>query len=237
MPVADCHARNVLKQSSAPLRSGSSSTDRPSPTPRWSGGTRRARRPGRGRSAAPPMSRDQATRSGRPAGRVETGRSIGTVQGVAGFGRREHAEQQGDVGDGAAHRTLERQRVPRVARAEPGDDAWRRSEPDDVVPRRRVAQRAAHVAAVGDGDHAARQRRRGAAARPAGGPTEVPRVAGDAVQRVERVRPGPELGGVGLADGDRAGRLACGRRAGCRRADGTRRTAASRTSSGSRPSR
>ena len=78
---------------------------------------------------------------------------------------------------------------------------------EDVVPRRRVAQRAHVVAAVGDGQHVRRQRDGRAAAAAAGRSGEVERVARRAEHVVERVRPETELGHVGLADDDAAGGL------------------------------
>ena len=188
-PVANCHARSVRKHSSAPPRSGSSSTtSQPSPSIVGAervehGDLRRARwRRRRGHATRPPAVGGRAgpvgraARSGGASGRERRARRARR----AAARRRRRCAPSDPRADGD----------PGVAGADPRHDARRRAEADDVVPRRRVAQRAAHVAAVGDGDHPACQRDGGAAARPAGRAVEVPRVAGHAVDRVERVRAG-----------------------------------------------
>ena len=83
--------------------------------------------------------------------------------------------------------------------------ARRRPQPEHVAEARRVAQRATHVAAVGERPHAGRERDGGAAAAPAAGPGGVVGVAGRPEQPVGRLRPGPELRHVGLAHPDAAG--------------------------------
>ena len=94
------------------------------------------------------------------------------------------------------HRIADGQRGTR-----PGDGR----KPTTLQKLRGIAQRAAHVAAVGDRQHAARERDRRAAAAAAAGLREVVRIARRAEDRVERLRAGAELRRVGLADDDRAG--------------------------------
>ena len=88
-----------------------------------------------------------------------------------------------------------------------GTRPGRRAQADDVAEGGRVAQRAAHVAALGQRHEPGGQRR----GRTAGGPARrqpVPvGVVGHAEDRVERVRARRELRHVRLADPDRAGRL------------------------------
>ena len=85
--------------------------------------------------------------------------------------------------------------------------ALARPEAEDVVPAGRVAQAAHEVAAVGDRQHVRRERDRRAAAAAARRLRAVERVARDAEHLVEGVRAEAELGRVGLADDDAAGRL------------------------------
>jgi hypothetical protein len=80
-----------------------------------------------------------------------------------------------------------------------------RPQTEDVVERGRIAQRAHHVAAVGHRLQAQGQADRRAAARSAGRPRRVPRVARDAEDGVVGVRAESELGRVGLADDDGTG--------------------------------
>ena len=76
-----------------------------------------------------------------------------------------------------------------------------------VGPRRGVAKRAAHIRAVREREHPARDRDRGApAAASAGVPGRVG-VPGGSEHLIEGLRAGSELRGIGLADDDRAGCL------------------------------
>ena len=68
----------------------------------------------------------------------------------------------------------------------------------------RIAQRAAQVGAVGDGQHSAGQRHRRAAARPATGLRQIPRIPGAPEHWVESLRSRADFGRVGFADGDGA---------------------------------
>ena len=90
----------------------------------------------------------------------------------------------------------------RVALGQVGHAALAGPEPEDVVPRRRVAQRAHVVAAVGDGQHVRGQADGRTTAAAARGARQIERIAGGAEHIVERVRAEPELGHVGLADDD-----------------------------------
>ena len=86
--------------------------------------------------------------------------------------------------------------------------ARRRPQADDAAEAGGIAERAAHVAAVGDRQHAARERDRRAAAAAAAGLGQVVRIQRRAEHRVERLRSGAELRRVRLADDDRAGAAA-----------------------------
>ena len=115
------------------------------------------------------------------------------------------AEEKRHVGDGARHRPVD-------AEAEPRERVWggrhqadRRPQRDDVVEVGGVAQRAAEIAPIGNGQHARGQRRAGSAARPAGALAEVVGVPCDAVDLVVGVRAQPELGDIGLADAEGPG--------------------------------
>ena len=119
-----------------------------------------------------------------------------------------HVEQRGDVLDRARHRPFgAEQRDPDVGRRPARHAALARPKAVDVVPAGRVAQAPHEVAAVGDRQHVRRQRDRGAAAAAARRSGRVEGVAGDAEDFVEGVRAEAELGRVGLADDDAAGRL------------------------------
>src|SRR5262249_32875497 len=82
-----------------------------------------------------------------------------------------------------------------------------RSEAHDTAERRRHSKGPAEVRALGERAHAGGNTYRGASARAATGQRGIPRVAGGAKYRIEGVSAGPELGAVGLADHDGAGRL------------------------------
>ncbi len=84
--------------------------------------------------------------------------------------------------------------------------ADRRAQAHHIAEAGRVAQRAAHVRAIGQRDHARGQRRRAAAAAAAGRDVVAVRVARGAEHGVEGVRAGAELRQVGLAQHDGARR-------------------------------
>ena len=86
-----------------------------------------------------------------------------------------------------------------------GHATRRRTQSEHVVVGRGIAQRPAHVAAVGHRQHAQRKRNRGAAAGSAGADRRVVGIAGGPEDRVVGLRPETELGHVRLADDDRAG--------------------------------
>ena len=189
---------------------------------------------------APPRSSDSATR--RPdrepaSGGAKARPGVAQRQRRARVGAGQHREQQRQVADVARHRAADRGALPRVGVRPLGHPAQRRPQPDHAAERRRVAQRATHVGAVGQRHHARAQRARRTAGRAAGGPGRVDRVQGGAEDRVEGVRPGGELRHVGLADRYGAGARGPARRAARRGRGRGRRTAASRTSSASRPPR
>ena len=116
-----------------------------------------------------------------------------------------HAQQHREVGHVARHRAEHAHRwKPGVASVgRHAADAG--AETVDVVPGGGIAQAAAVIAAVGDRQHAQRQRDRRAAAAAAGRARLVVGVARDAVHLVIGVRAEPEFRRVGLADEDRAG--------------------------------
>ena len=115
-----------------------------------------------------------------------------------------HAEEQRQVGDAARHRAEHaHRRQPQVARVRRhAADAGPQRE--HVVPTGGVAQAAAVVAAIGDGQHAQRQCDRGAAATAAGAARRVVGVTGGAVHLVVGVRAQAEFRRVRAADEDRA---------------------------------
>ena len=136
------------------------------------------------------------------------GRIVGERERRGRRAARLHRQQRRKVGDVARHRPVGRQlaeeHLGRRARPARGP-RW--AEAVDVVERRRIAQRAHHVAAVGHRQQAQRHRHRRAAAAAAAGARRVVGAAGRAEHAVVGLRAEPELGGVGLADHDRAGGL------------------------------
>ena len=162
----------------------------------------------RASSGSPPRSGAQATRSPRRS-RARSPREHGRVRSLAAriarIGAGHHAEEKRHVGDRAGHRPVDAEAEPRKRVGGGRHQADRRPQRDDVVEVGGVAQRAAEVAAVGNGQHARGQRRAGAAARPAGALAEVVGVPRDAVDLVVGVRAQPELGDVGLADAEGPG--------------------------------
>ena len=126
-------------------------------------------------------------------------------RGVAGVRSGDHAQQQRGVGHGAAHGTEHAERLPRIARRNLGHAPGRGPQTDHAVEVGRIADRAAVVAAVGHGDHAAGERGGTAAAAAARRAPQIVRVASYAEYRVEGVRTGAELGHVALAHDDGSG--------------------------------
>ena len=200
------NARHVSKTSSAPSKAGSSSlTARPRSPSSGSAAARASRTPAS--IGRPPTSGLQATR--RPAGRPRAARRCRRRRRVATAGRA--ASQPAIAPSSSARSSAVRAIGPSTANgshgAETGQCGTRPGvgrRPSDAAPGRRVAQRAAEVAAVGERHHPAGQRDGGPAARAAGRARRVPGVAGRAEDAVERVRAGAPLGRVGLADEDRA---------------------------------
>jgi hypothetical protein len=125
--------------------------------------------------------------------------------GRANIGTGHRGKQEGGIFDGARDRADHRHRGPRVRRRVVGHAPGRGPEADDVVEVAGIAQAAAEVGAVREGQHAARDRHRRAAGRAAAGLREVVRILRGAEQRVERLAPRGELGRVGLAERHHAG--------------------------------
>ena len=112
----------------------------------------------------------------------------------------QHRQQQGDVRDVACQRPAHRRRLPLVGQRPLRHPPERRPHPDHAAERRRVAQRATHVGAVGQGHHPGSQRRGRSPARAPGRLGAVDGVASGAVDAVERVRARGELRRVRLAE-------------------------------------
>ena len=117
-------------------------------------------------------------------------------------------QQLGEVAHRARHRAFGAQLGdPRIGGGPIRHAALARSQPEDVIPCRRVAQAAHEVRAIGHRQQPLRQRHRGTAARTPGADARIPCVAGGAKQLVVGVRAEPELRHVGFADHDAAGGL------------------------------
>ena len=117
-----------------------------------------------------------------------------------------HGQEQRHVADGAPHRPLDPHLGEEGFELRPGRHAaLGRPEPVDVVVGRRVAQRAAHVASVGNGEHIERQGDGGATAGAARAQALVDGIARRAEDGVVGLRAEAEFGDVGLADDDGAG--------------------------------
>ena len=123
------------------------------------------------------------------------------------IGTRDGREHQRGVGHGAGHRALDAPGLPREPGRPDGDEARRGPEAHDAAEGGGDPQGAAEVGALGELAHTRRERHAAAAGRAAAGQRRVPRIAGRAEDGVEGVGARAELGGVGLAEDDRARRL------------------------------
>ena len=145
-----------------------------------------------------------------PSGRAAATKS-GTVRpsecGSHGCGPGHRLQHQRGVHHGAGHRRDVRLVAEPVRGQIVRHQAQRLLEPDDAAARRRDAARPAAVGADADRHQPRRHRSRRAAARPAAGARQVPRVGGAAEQRRLGEAFVAEFRGRGLADEDRAGRL------------------------------
>ena len=159
------------------------------------------RRDRRGRTPGDPQPARVSTNLGeeRPDGR---GRRIGIARHPAG-GR---VEDRRAVADRTGQGVLHGQPAHRVAGWCPGVPAAGRLEAEQPAARGRDPDRAGAVVAVGGRDHPARDRCRRPAGRPAGGPSEIPRVPCRAEQGRLGRRVVPELGAARRAEHDQAGR-------------------------------
>ena len=119
---------------------------------------------------------------------------------IAGVCAGHHAQKKRDIGHRSRQRTLDVETEKRQFTGRRRHEPDRRPKPHDVVEAGGISQRAAEVAAVGNRQHPGRERRSGAAARPAGGFRDVVGVDGGSVDLVVGVRPHAELRHVGLAD-------------------------------------
>ena len=118
---------------------------------------------------------------------------------------REHREQQGGVGDGGGERAVLGHPEPGLVAEVGRHDARARLDADQPAARRGDPDRAHAVVAVRDRHGPGCDRRRGAAGRPARRAVGVPRVAGDAEDRVGGAEDA-QLRDRGQPDDDRAGR-------------------------------
>ena len=134
----------------------------------------------------------------RPRGGEERGRRRGDRQRVGGEFAAHRVEQQRDVLDVARHRAVDAEIAVDLRRRRVRDPAEARAQPDDAAEARRVAQRAAHVGALGQPCGAGCERRRGAAGRAGRRARQVPRIARRPEHLVEGVGAGAEFRGVGF---------------------------------------
>ena len=123
----------------------------------------------------------------------------------AAVGPGHHAQHQRQIRHRARHRARHVQGSPRRVRRPRWDAADRAAQTEHVTEARRIPERAAGVAAVGDRHHPAGERHGGAAARAAARLREIVWIQRAAEDLVECLRARAELGRVGLAEGDRAG--------------------------------
>ena len=116
-------------------------------------------------------------------------------------------EQHGQIGHAAGHRPGNRERGVEGVGHRRRDPSIGGAEPEHVVERGGIAQRAAMVAAVGNRQHAKRERHRRAPAAAARGLGWIVRVERGAEYRVISLRAQSEFRRIGLADDDAAGPL------------------------------
>ena len=158
-------------------------------------------------SNAPPRSGDQATRSPESepvSGGAKAEPGSPSAVGTRGSGPARTESSSATSPTVRAIGPLTEVVSHRLSVGQDGHPAERGPQADDAAERRRVAQRAAHVGAVGERDHAGGQGGRSPAGGAARGTGRVGRVPGGAEDRVEGVGPGGELGHVGLAEDDDA---------------------------------
>ena len=151
----------------------------------------RSRESGCTRPADPPYRLASAARAGAAPG--------GSAHASRGSGSDTTSNSKRRVGDRPGHRSDVRQCAERARRVQ-RDPAVRRLEREDAAERRRDAHRAAAVGAQRERRHPERHGGRAPAARAAGGPRGVPRVAGDPGERRVRDALPAQLRRRGLAD-------------------------------------
>ena len=167
----------------------------------------RARRAGRDRRSRRPSARACPAPAGpaTPAGSASAGAGASSASGTRGSGPDSTASSSAASATVRAIGPSTPKRVRHIGRRPAGYPAGRWPQPDDVAEARRVAQRPAEVAAVGEADHPGGQRRGRAAAAAARAAAKVERVAGGAEHGVDRVRARSEFRRVRLAQADRPG--------------------------------
>ena len=114
-------------------------------------------------------------------------------------------QQQHHVGDATTHGPAGGHGDPVVCTLCSRNSSRRWPEPDDSTKGCGIADGTTQIGAVGYRQRAACKGCCGSATRTASAPCRVPGVPGQPVNPVERVGPGPELGGIGLPDHDNAG--------------------------------
>ena len=124
---------------------------------------------------------------------------------IASVGAGHHAQAKRNVRYRSRQRALRRDADEWNWRRRHRHEADSRTKRDDVVEVRRIAERAAEVAAIGDRQHAGGHRHCGAAARASGGLGAIVRIERRPIDPVVGLRAHPKLGDVGLADRNRAG--------------------------------
>ena len=116
------------------------------------------------------------------------------------------AQQQRHILHGTSHWPLDGKREPADPVRPGGHAAGRGPKPHHIAKTGRIAQRAAQVAAIGNRQHPGRQRHRSSTATATTGRGEIIWVECLPKYFVIRLRAGPELGRIRLADGNSAGR-------------------------------
>ena len=117
----------------------------------------------------------------------------------------EDAEEVGAVGDVASNGSRNGEGKPAEASGDVGDAAGRRAEADDVAEVGRVAERAAHVTAVGERSHAAGEGGGATTGAAAAGFGEIVWVMRGAEDGVECLGAEAPFRHVGFAEDDGAG--------------------------------